>query len=82
MTRVRMDWMTLTEEDAVRRRSALRTLLAGFDVPAARLEFSRRNLGWLRRNLAINNADNPMLTTVTELVVWLVRWEERQADAG
>jgi hypothetical protein len=76
--REKMDWATLTEEDAVRRRSALRTLLSEFDVPEQRLDFTRRNLQWLNRNVAINNADNPMLETVGSLLVWLLRWETRQ----
>jgi hypothetical protein len=76
--REKMDWATLTEEDADRRRSAVRTLLFEFDVPEQRLDFTRRNLRWLNRNVAINNADNPMLETVGSLLVWLLRWEERQ----
>ena len=82
MGRVKMDWMNLTEEDAERRRSALRTLLEGFDVPAMRLELTKRNLQWLRRNISINNADNPMLRTAFDLIVWLIRWENRQKNAG
>ncbi len=77
MTREKMDWLVLTEEDADRRRSALRTLLTEFDVPVMRLDFTRRNLEWLRRNVGINNADNPMLQTAVDLVVWLIRWETR-----
>ena len=76
--REKMDWATLTEEDAGRRRSALRTLLSEFDVPVSRLDFTRRNLQWLNRNVAINNADNPMLETVSSLLTWLLRWETRQ----
>ena len=77
--REKMDWTTLTEEDAERRRSALRTLLEGFDVPVMRTDLtSRANLAWLRRNLGINNRDNPMLVTVMELVKWLSRWEARE----
>jgi len=75
--REKMDWATLTEEDAERRRSALRTLFSEFDVPWRRLDFSRRNLQWLNRNVAINNADNPMLETAQSLIVWLMRWEDR-----
>ena len=82
MKREKMNWMTLTEEDADRRRSALRTLLSGFDVPTARLAFTPRNLAWLNRNIRINNAGNPMLTTAEDLVVWLMRWEDRQRNAG
>lgn len=77
MTREKMDWLVLTEEDAERRRSALRTLLTGFDIPAMRLNFTRRNLEWLRRNLYVQNADNPMIETAFDLVVWLIRWETR-----
>lgn len=77
--REKMDWTTLTEEDAERRRSALRTLLEGFDVPVMRTDLtSRANLAWLRRNVGINNRDNPMLVTVMELVKWLSRWEARE----
>ena len=82
MTRVKMDWATLTEEDAERRRSALRTMLAGFNLPSQRVnEFNKRNLEWLRRNISIENAENPMLRTAFELVVWLIRWEDRQKNA-
>jgi hypothetical protein len=42
------------------------------------LDFTRRNLQWLNRNVAINNADNPMLETVSSLLTWLLRWETRQ----
>ena len=77
MKREKMDWMVLTEEDADRRRSALRTLLTGFDIPTMRLNLTRRNLEWLRRNIGINNADNPMLDTAVNLIVWLIRWETR-----
>ena len=77
MKREKMDWMVLTEEDADRRRSALRTLLTGFDIPDMRLKLTRRNLEWLRRNIGINNADNPMLQTSVDLIVWLIRWETR-----
>jgi hypothetical protein len=76
--REKMDFTTLTEEDAEKRRSALRTLLSGFDIPKTRLEFTKRNLNWLRRNVSINNADNPMLRTAFELIVWLIRWEDRR----
>jgi len=82
MARIKMDWMTLTEEDADRRRSALRTLLADFDVPAMRLDFTRRNLNWIRRNLAVRNANKPMFSVAMELVIWLLRWDERHMDAG
>jgi hypothetical protein len=78
MAREKMDWLVLTEEDAERRRSALRTLLTGFDIPVMRLDFTRRNLEWLRRNLYVQNADNPMAETAFDLVVWLIRWESRQ----
>ncbi len=77
MTREKMDWLVLTEEDAERRRSALRTLLTGFNIPAMRLNFTRRNLEWLRRNLYVQNADNPMAETAFDLIVWLIRWETR-----
>ena len=79
MMREKMDWSTLTEDDADRRRSALRTMLGGFSVPASRVEnLNRRNLEWLRRNLYVQNADNPMAETAFDLVVWLIRWESRQ----
>ena len=82
MNREKMDWMTLTEEDADRRRSALRTMLSGFNLPVKRVEeLSLRNLNWLRRNIAIENAENPMLRTAFDLVVWLIRWEDRQRRA-
>ena len=77
MKREKMDWLVLTEEDADRRRSALRTLLTSFDVPGTRLDFTRRNLEWLRRNIAVRNADNPMLDTAVNLIIWLIRWETR-----
>ena len=83
MTRVKMDWPNLTEEDAERRRSALRTMLEqGFNLPVKRLEFTRRNLEWLRRNISIENAENPMLRTAFNMIVWLIRWDTRQKNAG
>ena len=83
MTREKMDWTTLTEEDAERRRSALRTLLEGFNLPSQRVDsLTKRNLEWLRRNISIENAENPMLRTAFDLVVWLIRWETRQQNAG
>ena len=82
MTRVKMDWPNLTEEDAERRRSALRTMLVEFNIPIQRLEFTRRNLEWLRRNISIENAENPMLRTAFNMIVWLIRWDTRQKNAG
>ena len=68
-------WETLTEEDADRRRSSLRTLLDQFDVPEARKTLTYSDLRWLSRNLSINNSENPMLDTVLSLVRWLSKWE-------
>lgn len=70
----------LNKEDANKRRSALNTLLADFDVPARRIsELTPANLHWLKRNIAINNGSNPMLFVVQDLLSWLVRWENKKS---
>jgi hypothetical protein len=75
---MRPDLTTLTEEDADRRKTALRTLLVQMDVPRSRLNFTIRNLGWLNRNLAANNKDHPMFNTARNILTWLFRWESRK----
>lgn len=42
----------------------LAQILDGMDVPAAR----KNDLGWLGRNLGINNAEHPNLARAKELV--------------
>jgi hypothetical protein len=78
VTREKMDWFDLTEEDAQKRRSALKTLLETFDVPSRRLDLDLSNLKWLGRNLKINNSENPMIDTAFRLITWLTRWEQRK----
>lgn len=57
-----------------KKHSALRTLLAQFDVPEIRRETTRKaNLLWLNRNLAINNGEHAMLETAMDLVKWLLK---------
>ncbi len=75
---MRPDLTNLTEEDAERRRNALRTLLAEMDIPRARLDLTPRNLSWLNRNLAANNKDHPMFDTARTVLTWLLRWESRK----
>jgi hypothetical protein len=75
---MRPDLTTLTEEDAERRRTALRTLLVQMDVPRTRLNLTHRNLAWLNRNLAANNKDHPMFDTARNVLVWLLRWESHK----
>ena len=68
----------LNEEDAEKRRSALSTLLVDFDVPSTRIsELTPANIRWLKRNIAINNGNNPMLFVVQDLITWLVKWENK-----
>ena len=77
MTREKIDWFNITDDDVRRRESALKTLLASMDVPHLRLDTtSMRNLRWLNRNLAINNSDTPMFDTARALLTWLLRWHD------
>ena len=79
VAREKMDWLNLTEEDAQKRRSALKTLLETFEVPSRRLDLSVSSLKWLSRNLRINNLENPMLNTTQRLITWLIRWEQKKS---
>ena len=79
VTREKIDWFNLTEADAQKRRSALKTLLETFEVPSRRLDLNVSNLKWLNRNLRINNLDNPMLDTSQSLITWLIRWEQKKS---
>ena len=57
-----------------RKRSALKTLLEGMDVPELRRDTSKRsNIHWLNRNLRIGNGEHPMLPTANSLVRWLLK---------
>lgn len=68
----------ITEDDAARRRAALSTLLDTMDVPSQRKDFTKRNVNWLRRNLAVRNSENPMFQSANDLVIWLCRWHDAQ----
>jgi len=61
-------------ETVERKQSALGTILDMMDVPEMRKDVTKpSNVGWLRRNLAIQNGDHPMFTTAMGLVIWLAR---------
>lgn len=46
----------------------LRSILEGMDVPAMRMQLRAEDVAWLRRNLAINNADNPLFAKASKLL--------------
>jgi hypothetical protein len=48
---------------------ALDECLKSFDVP----EMRKKDLGWLQRNLAIRNIDNPSFSFTMGLIVKLLR---------
>jgi hypothetical protein len=62
------------DDTTERKQSALATMLDMMDVPEMRKDVTKpSNVGWLRRNLAIQNGDHPMFTTAMGLVIWLAR---------
>jgi hypothetical protein len=56
----------------------LRDLLFHMDVPAYRIE--RMDLGWLHRNLGINNGNHPDFDEAEHLVDTLLRIEAHDFD--
>lgn len=54
-------------------RTRLGTLLEGMSVPAMRRDLTQtQNIGWLKRNLPINNADNENIVEAMVLVTKLL----------
>ena len=49
-------------------KNELRSLLEQMDVPAMRMQLRSEDVAWLRRNLAINNADNPRFANAVALL--------------
>ena len=67
-------------EDIERRKSALGTILAQFDVPRMRREeLTPRNLSWLNRNMAANNKNHPMIPTARQLLTDILRNTQNKA---
>ena len=67
-------------EDIERRKSALGTILAQFDVPKMRREeLTPRNLSWLNRNMAANNKNHPMFPTARQLLTDILRNTQNKA---
>ncbi len=59
----------------------LRELLATMEVPPFRREqLNPQNLEWLRRNLAINNGDNPKLEEAMGIVKKLINLGKNPAS--
>ena len=73
----KVNWFEITEDDVERRRAALATLLDMMEVPESRKDGTKRNVNWLRRNLAVQNSSHPMFQTANDLVIWLCRWHDR-----
>ena len=77
-----MNLFEITLDDVHRRQNALAVILEQMDVPEnTRDTSSRRNLNWLNRNLAVQNSNHPLFQTANDLVVWLCRWHNHNANA-
>jgi len=68
----------LTQEDIQRKESALKTMLVMMKVPENRIgTFTRSNLFWLNRNLAVQNSSHPLFETALSMVRWLIKNKNR-----
>ena len=76
MIREKIDWSSMTFQDAAQMEQNLLAMLELMGVPEGRRDTRNlRTLKWLNRNIAASWGDHGLAEAALNAVVWLLRWD-------